>query len=236
DAGDNEGDGEGGGRDYDYGGDQLSEQTGKLDANGKLTVTIPTSLDPHKYDARYRIEARVTDESRREISGFNSVIATYGSFRIGVSADKYMYQPGENMQLTITAKDYDGNPVQTTFHAELDRYQYRSNPAVLETRDGQTGKEGTGSVRFVARESGSLDVKVTAKTPEGREIEATTWLWIPGGGWNRWQESKQVQIIPDKKSYKPGDVAHVMVLTNVPAAQVLVTTEGRTLQTKRVIK
>jgi alpha-2-macroglobulin len=236
DAGDYDGEGESGGRDYDYGGDQLSEQTGKLDANGKLTVTIPTTLDPHKYDARYRIEARVTDESRREISGFNSVIATYGSFRIGVSADKYMYQPGENMQLTVTAKDYDGNPVQTSFHAELDRYQYRSNPAVLASRDGQTGKEGTGTVQFLARESGSLDVKVTAKTPEGREIEATTWLWIPGGGWDRWKESKQVQIIPDKKSYKPGDVAHVMVLTNVPQAQVLVTTEGRTIQTKRVIK
>src|SRR6185312_7192434 len=63
---------------YDYGGQQLSEQTGKLDANGRLKITIPTSLSEHKRDYRYRIEARVTDESRREISGYNSVIATYG--------------------------------------------------------------------------------------------------------------------------------------------------------------
>ena len=28
-----------------YGADQESEQTGKLDANGKLTITVPTSVD-----------------------------------------------------------------------------------------------------------------------------------------------------------------------------------------------
>src|SRR5215472_12598020 len=228
--------GSGGGRAYDYGGEQISEQTGKLDANGRLKISVPTSLDPHKQDLRYRVEARVTDLSRREISGFNSVIATYGSFRIGVSADKYMYQPGETIQLTVTAKDYDGKPVATAFHVELSRYHYRSGSQVIDTRDGQTGQDGNASIQLPAKESGSLDVKITAKTPEGREIQGFTWLWIPGAGESRWQQSKRVQIIADKKSYKVGDVAHVMIMTNVPQAQLLVTTEGRTIQTKQVVK
>ncbi|HEY6308980.1 MAG TPA: MG2 domain-containing protein [Candidatus Angelobacter sp.] len=222
--------------DYDYGGEQLSEQTGKLDANGRLKITIPTSLDPHKQDLRYRVEARVTDESRREISGYNSVIATYGSFRVGVNAEKYMYQPGETIKLTVTAKDYDGNPIQTSFHAEIGRYRYREALKVVDSRDGQTGKDGIGTVEVSSRELGSMTVRVTARTPEGRDIEDSTWLWIPGAGQDRWQESKQVQIIPDKKSYKVGDTAHLMVMTNVVNAHVLVTTEGRTIQTKQVLK
>lgn len=228
--------GEDGGRQYDYGGEQLSEQSGKLDANGRLKITIPTSLDPHKQDLRYRVEARVTDESRREISGYNSVIATYGSFRVGVSAEKYMYQPGEAIKLTVTAKDYDGNPIQTSFHAEIGRYPHRDGTKVVDSRDGQTGKDGLGIAEVSSMEWGSMTVKVTARTPEGRDIEASTWLWIPGAGQASWRESKQVQIIPDKKSYKVGDTAHLMVMTNVANAQVLVTTEDRTIQTKQVVK
>ena len=227
---------EDGGREYDYGGEQLSEQTGKLDANGRLQITIPTQLDPHKQDMRYRVEARVTDESRREIAGFNSVIATYGSFRIGVNAEKYMYQPGETIKLTVTAKDYDGNPITTPFHVELDQYRYRSGNRTITSQDGQTGSDGTGTIQLTSRESGSLTVKVSARTPEGRDIEGETWLWVPGGGQEGWQENKQVQIIPDKKSYKVGDTAHVAVVTNVPDAQVLITTEGRTIQSKQVLK
>src|SRR5262249_4469496 len=138
--------GEGDGEEPDYAGAQLSEQTGKLDANGRLKITIPTTLDQNKQDLRYRVEARVTDESRREISGFNSVIATYGSFRIGVDAEKYMYQPGESIKLTITAKDYDGNPIQTPFHATIGRWKYREGMQDIESRDGTTGKDGTGVV------------------------------------------------------------------------------------------
>ncbi|HLW53739.1 MAG TPA: MG2 domain-containing protein [Candidatus Angelobacter sp.] len=236
DSGQNFADDSDGGGDYDYGGEQLSEQTGKLDSNGRLKITIPTTLDKNKQDLRYRVEARVTDESRREISGFNSVIATYGSFRVGVSADKYMYQPGETMTFTVTAKDYDGNPVQTAFHLELSRWDYRSHYKAFQTADGQTGKDGTATVQLAAQSAGSITAKVTATTPENRQVEGSTWLWIPGGGQQSWQENKQIRIIPDKKSYKAGDTAHLMVMTNVAAAQVLITTEGRTIQSKRVVQ
>jgi uncharacterized protein YfaS (alpha-2-macroglobulin family) len=233
------GEGEGGGE-YDYGGEQLSEQTAKLDANGRLKISIPTTLAEHKRDFRYRIEARVTDESRREISGHNSVIATYGSFQIAVEADKYMYQQGETIKLTAMARDYDGNPVQTSFHAELVRPKYyykKEEEAILDSRDGQTGTDGNGTFQFAAKQDRMLEIRIKAKTPEGREIEGSTWLWIAGRGEESWGESnKQIQIIADKKSYKVGDTAHLLILTNVPSAQVLVTTEGRTIQTKQVVK
>ena len=235
--------GEGSGEN-EYAGEELSEQTGKLDANGRLKITIHTTLDEHRRDYRYRVEARVTDESRREISGHNSVVATYGSFKIGVQADKYMYQQGETIKLTAMAKDYDGHPVQTPFHAELVRPKsyYRGGQneaeAVLDSRDGQTGRDGTGVFEFNARDNRTLVIRVTTKTPEGREIQGETWLWIAGKGEDSWGEesNKQIQIIADKKSYKVGDTAHLLIITNVPQAQVLVTTEGRTIQTRQVVK
>ena len=70
---------------YDYDQRQASEQSGKLDADGKLIVHIPTKPDDRHRDLRYRIEARVTDDANREISGVNFVVATYGAFALGVS-------------------------------------------------------------------------------------------------------------------------------------------------------
>ncbi|HYL92346.1 MAG TPA: MG2 domain-containing protein, partial [Alphaproteobacteria bacterium] len=235
--GDYEGGGYGPGR--DYAGEQLSEQTGKLDANGRLQITIPTSLDKNKYDARYRVEARVTDAARREIAGYNSVIATYGSFQINAQTQQYMYQQGETIKLNITAKDYDGNPVLTAFHADMIRPKWYSRTAsdiVLRSADGQTGKDGVGTLEFPAQEDGST-FKVTAKTPEGREIESSTWVWVVAPGHTVWRSNRSpVQIIADKKSYKPGDTAKLLIMTHVPPTHMLVTSEGRTIKSHQVIK
>ena len=224
----------------DYGGAQLSEQSGKLDADGRLKITIPTKLDDHKQDAVYRIEARVTDESRREIAGHNAVSATYGSFQVGVEADKYLYQQGETISLTALAKDYDGHPIQTAFHADLVHPKYYSKgegETILDSKEGQTGKDGRATFTFVAKEGGSV-VRISAKTLEGRVVEGQTWIWVAAPGYATWNETRgeQVQIIPDKKSYKPGDTAHLLLMTTVANAQMLVTTEARTIQSKQVIK
>src|SRR4051812_23843756 len=43
--------------DYSYGAEQQSEQSGELDANGKLTISIRTKVSPNMHDLRYRVEA-----------------------------------------------------------------------------------------------------------------------------------------------------------------------------------
>ncbi len=224
----------------DYAGDQLSEQSGKLDANGRLRITIPTKVDDHKRDAIYRIEARVTDESRREIAGHNSVLATYGSFQVGVEADKYLYQQGETIRLTALARDYDSHPVQTAFHAELIHPKYYNRgegETILASFDGQTGADGGAVFTLPAKEGGSI-IRITAKTPENREVEGSTWIWIAAPGyatWN-WSRGQQIQIVPDKKSYKPGETAHLLLMTQVADAQMLVTTEAKSIQSRQVVK
>ncbi len=81
-----------------YGADQQSEQTGKLDANGKMTVTIPTFFDKkgiRRQDEDYTLEAGVTDEANREITGRGRFLATYGSFRIHVEPVSYAVRVGQ---------------------------------------------------------------------------------------------------------------------------------------------
>jgi uncharacterized protein YfaS (alpha-2-macroglobulin family) len=224
---------------YDYAGEQVSEQSGKLDADGKLKIRIPTKIDDHHYDMRYRIEARVTDSGNREISGHNSALATYGSFQVGISADNYFFQKDERIRATVLAKDYDGNPIQTHVRVELVLNSYwaqRSREKVLETHEAETDASGSARVEFAAQQTGNMTLRVSAHTPEKREVEGTSWAWVagPDQGWGN-GESRQIRLIADKKSYSVGDTAHVLVMTGMPETFFLVTTEARTIQSKRVI-
>jgi len=230
--------GEGGDQgDYMYGGEELSEQKGTLDANGRLTITVPTTYsEKQRYDMTYRIEARVTDAANREISGHAVVVATYGSFLVGVSPDKYVYSPGQTAHLTVEAKDYDGKPVATAVQVELrPNWSGKEMPAALGTLSAQTDTQGQAKVDLPIPKAGFFNVRVTARTPEGREVESYTWLWVSGEGEWYGGGNEQIQIVPDKKSYSPGETAHVLIVTGKPGAHLLVTTESRVVHTKQVV-
>lgn len=220
-----------------YAGEQVSEQSGRLDADGLLTIHVPTSIDGHHRDVRYRIEARVTDEGNREISGASAFAATYGSFAVGISTDSYVYQVGKTTRATVQARDYDGHPVATPIHLDLLRWQpYGSRQEVATMADATTDATGQGSASLSLSEPGSFLVRVSAKTPAGRQVEQTTWVWVTGSGESTWYgPERTIQMIADKKSYQSGDTAHVLVLTGVPEAYVLVSTEGRTIRSRQVV-
>jgi len=230
-----EGDGGEGGDSY-YGGDQVEEKEAKLDANGRLVVTIPTRLDDKKMDVNYRIEARVTDAGNREVSGHNSVLATYGTYRVSIESQSYLYRASDSASLMVKAVDYDEHPVQAAVRVELVRQNKRQQVDVVRSVDATTGADGSAHIALPLGENGSFTVRVTSRTPEGREVTNSTWLWVSGNDNNWFGEERTIQLVADKASYKVGDTAHILVMDAVPDATLLVTAEGRTVISKQVVK
>ncbi|MDP9268751.1 MAG: MG2 domain-containing protein [Acidobacteriota bacterium] len=224
-----------------YGGEQESEQKGKLDADGKLRIKVPTRVDDRKQDVRYRIEARVMDAANREISGANSVIATYGDYQISVRPDSYVYQMNQSARVNVVARDYDGKPVKTTVHLELRRWAWqgkgREQVPPEQAQDVTTGADGNAVATFHVTTPGSYWVEARAKATQNRDLRATGYLWVAGPGEQWWgAENRQIKLIADKPKYQPGDTAHVLVLSGMPHAYALVTTEGRDIQSKRIVE
>jgi alpha-2-macroglobulin len=235
DAGDGEGN--------DYGDEQILDSEGQLDADGKLSIEFPTTVSDHKTDYRYRIEARVTDAGKREIVGRGSVIATYGSFVVNARPDRYFYQPGGSAAITVEARDYEFKPVHTRIHLELFRWSWRqranADAALLRSADVDTGADGTGTAAIaIPPQGGSYRLRVSAHTPEGREVEDFTYLWVSGAGESDSGEGnrKTVQLIPDKKTYRAGETANVLIVTGKPNTPVLISIEGRDLRSHRVVR
>ena len=225
----------------DSGGDQLSDQEGTLDQDGRLTITFPTSLSDHKYDYRYRVEAHVADAALREITGRGSVIATYGSFVLNVTPDRYFYRPGSTGTFTVQARDYDNNPIQTRVHLDLIQWDWRSKGPgpVKGSTEIDTLADGSAKAEVPIPAAASYRVRITAKTPEGRVVEDTASIWTPGGnfgGYSGESARKGLQIVTDKKTYRPGDTAQLLIMTGKASTPVYVTVEGRDLRARKLIR
>jgi uncharacterized protein YfaS (alpha-2-macroglobulin family) len=225
-------------------GEQNSVQEGRLDADGKLTVSVPTSFDPNRhFDKDYVIEAGVTDQAGREISGRYRVLATYGSFRLEVEPLSYSVQQGQKASFQVTAVDYDGKPVKTPVHVHLYHRTYGQgwprtwSDTPAGDADATTGADGTAVVQMPVNTAGSLSVDATAVTPEKRTVKDTGWLWVNGSQEADFgdEENQQLRIIADKKAYAPGDTAHLTLITQVEGFHALITASGVSAEFQKVI-
>ena len=221
---------------------EQQEHEGVLDANGRLTVTLPTAMDSKHEDQDYRVEARVTDAANREVSGHTTVLGTYGSFRVSVEPTSYVFQSGQPVRVKVTAQDYDGKMVQTPVHlaAVLQRWDsvtHERTDKPVAASDATTGADGTAVVDLPMSAAGSGDFQVTAsaQTPENRTVQGRTWVWIWNGAGAWYQSNAQAQIIADRKSYKVGDTAHLLLVTGLKESWAVVTAEGDTVQSRRLI-
>lgn len=221
--------------------DQIADEEGVLDQDGKLNISFATTLSEHRFDYRYRIEARVTDEAKREISGTGSVIATYGSFLVNVSPNRYFFDPNTKGEFTVEARDYDNKPIQTRVRLELLRWNWRGEGSgeLKASADVDTNADGSAIAPLnIPAQPGSYRARATAQTPEGRKVETYTYIYVSGTGETDWfgSEQKTVQIIPDKKSYRPGETAKLMIITGKSNTPVLVAIEGRDLRSHRLVR
>ncbi len=214
-----------------FGGEQMVEQKAKLDANGRLVILVPTSK--WEFDAAFRVEARVTDSSNREISGSGAFVATRGPFYINAQTQRYVYGPGDPVKVAVETKDYDGKAVGgVAFRLEVAPWSAKKTAqAALSTQQSRTGPDGKGTVEFPAPPSGSYVIRTTAG-----ELNDTAYLWV-SGAWSGSAESEaeQIRMIPDKQSYRPGETAKVLIVAGVPQCNLWLSLEGKTLYWSRYV-
>ena len=220
-------------------GEELSKGEGTLDADGKLSITVPTEISESHTDYTYRIEAGVTDKAGREISGTGYVTATYGAFMVSVEPINYFAKPGSLTALKVLARDYENNPISTSVHLEMGTWNFRSHKeeGAVTKSEVITGADGTALTEVMVPRSGG-EIRVTASARAGvRTVEAYTFVWAPYENYDwGFSNTRSLKIVADQKTYKKGDKAKILVLAGQPGAAILVTVEGRDLRSSQVLK
>ena len=68
-------------------------------------------------------------------------------------------------------------------------------------------------------------------------MEATTYVWTSGGGWEMDESRNQtVQMVTDQKTYKAGDTAKILIMAGKPGTPVYVTVEGRDIHQYKLFR
>ena len=226
-----------------YEGDQNSEQTGRLDKDGKLIVVVPTRYsDSQRYDSDYVVEAGVTDEAGREITGRYRFTATHGSFRLHAEPQSYTVQAGGTAAVRVTAIDYNNHTVQTRVHVKLVQRKTGETDdsetgITLSEVDVDTAGDGTAIATLKAPESGTMRVIATATTPEHRTVQDDDYVWVSGNETDDEEsdEAQKVRILTDKKTYAPGDIAHITLVSPVPDFHALFTATANVPVLRRIL-
>jgi len=246
-----------------YGNDMVTEGDGELNARGEMSVDfeVPKPEEKDEWDYSYRLEAQVTDSSRREMQGAVSFIGTRGKTVADAYPERYLYYQGDAAKIRVKTADYSGHPdsenVTLKFieekwekiekEEEYNGYKYKNYDYILHERDlasaeVKTDSQGNAIYEFTVPSPGSIYVKAIVNE-NGREVvNRGGSFWAPDkkGEWSdfkyREYDEKSIKLVPDKKSYRPGEMAHVLAMLPSDQAHLLVTTELSSIMTARMIE
>jgi len=126
-------------RSYNYGyrGSIVKRETLKTDAAGKATLTFDSPQSGS--DLEYTIEARVTDASRREIVGADSVRVSQRLYAVNATPEHNLYRPQDKVTVNFEAKDANDGPVRAEGKVTVTRNTWR------EVWMSPAGKDVTGA-------------------------------------------------------------------------------------------
>lgn len=165
---------------------------------------------------------------------------------MNAKCDKYLYKPGENVNIEVLANDFSDKPMQTNFTVDIykttwGRYDYKENRDLVKTLNGKTKTDGKGIVSFDISSysaEGSYSVEVRANDDRGKEIKTTVhfYVWGSDNYWWSYNKSSGIQIITDKDSYKKGEICKALIYSTVPDVSLLITTETDNIISYKVEK
>ena len=228
-----------------YYSDFVKEGNDKLDASGRLEIEfdVPANQENDVVDYQYRLEVQVTDSSRRTVDGTAMLIATRGKVIARATPERYLYYNGQTARIAITTTDYEGRPVaarlslkfvspKVSVETQSNNYpHYTMHEDEVGSAEISTDNLGHAIYNYSVTTPGSLTIKTVVHDNEKHFVSVAGYLWVVSPDYH-WTDSPYynestgtIKLVADKKSYQPGETAHVLAILPRENANLLLTTE-----------
>jgi uncharacterized protein YfaS (alpha-2-macroglobulin family) len=204
---------------------------GPIGAEGTLKVEIDTAPAARSHpdrDHQYVVEAEVRDASRRVITGLGRVKVTRQAYYAFVQSDRGYYRPGEEMLVRVRCLTPDNKPVKTGGLVTVSSVIFggpdnaRIEETELERFKVETDADGLVEFRRRYEKSGQLKIVFEAPDAWGGTVKGYGLVWVCGRDFDgQLYKFNNLELITDKRTYQPGETAHVMLATQHSNAYVL---------------
>lgn len=224
----------------------VTSQQGELDDNGAGELTMNPQLDFDGAGRVYRFEATVTGPDEQPVTSTTEVKAL-PPFVLGLKVPRYLEKATE-LKAEVVAVGIDDKPLKDqevrvrllrrVWHSTLRETSFATGQAKYQTEqeDLQVAEKSLKSVDaplaqvFPITDSGVYVVELFARDKLGRVQTLSADLYIGGTTPQSWQKTRDgvFEVKPDKKSYAPGEVAHLVVQSPYATARALAVIEDPT--------
>jgi uncharacterized protein YfaS (alpha-2-macroglobulin family) len=220
----------------------------KLDAKGDLALKLDTDVAAG-WPWSYTLEGDVTDVTRQKIAGRNSVRIDPAPWYIGVKTPPYFAEAKTGLDTALVAAGLDGTAVAgVSVSVELHRIQWNSvrhsegNGFYTWETERKEVPAGQWTVTTTAQpaplhvpiaEGGEYLLIAKAGDAAGHTTETRAWFYAEGAGYTAWAryDNNRIDLVPEKKTWKPGDTARILVKSPWEHATALLTTEREGVRT-----
>ncbi|WP_168205137.1 alpha-2-macroglobulin family protein [Bythopirellula goksoeyrii] len=206
----------------------VSDREVPIGVDGTVEVEIDTSLAQELHpndDHKYEIQAEVVDQSRRTIVGNGSVLVAREPFQVTLWTDRGFYRTGDTITVGTAARTLDGKPVSGNGTVRLLKILYEDGKPV-ETEVGRweldLGETGQAEMPIKASAAGQYRLSYELTDAQNHTGEGGRIFTIAGPDFNGSEfRYNDLEIVPDRRNYQPGDKAALQINTNQIGSAVL---------------
>ncbi len=211
-------------------GPALSQGEGITDAEGRYTFSVPADITKFSQSQRFTFDITILDVNGQSVSTQATALVHKAAFYIGLRPQSYVSSAGKPVAIDVLTVDPQGTPVpETKVELIANRIRWYSVKELAEdgnyywtskaektpvfTQTVTTGNDGTALFVFTPAEAGEYKIEATGRDRAGHVVRSATYAWVSGPGYAPWRQENndRIQLIPDKKEYKPGETARLLV-------------------------
>lgn len=200
---------------------EVAQLTGQdtTSAEGSLLITPPER--PPAGAVRYRLRGELATPDGLTDGAEAEGFIVRGPPLVAVSLPSRIVARDQRSSVNLLTLDGLGRPIANTRVTVAIVPGERSSDAPLLTRQTTTDADGQATVQLVPINPGRYEVVATAGGAATR-----TWLWVVGPGFTGWRlPTGQLELVSDRDSYRPGDVATLLVASPADQRSLLLTIE-----------
>nr|MBA3542570.1 hypothetical protein [Deltaproteobacteria bacterium] len=205
---------------------------GKTDAIGVHTLHLDFLSMKPAMPMSVQTTASVTDVNRQARSASSALVVHPAAFYVGLRSVRPFVEQGTPFDLDVIGVDLDGRPaIGAKVAVSVSRLEYSYDDGEYKTKEVDpqtcpvTVAKDAHPCHFATKQGGTYQVVATILDPQGRSNQTTLTFWVSGGERPPAREvaQEEVQIIPDKKEYSPGNTAELLVQAPFYPAEGIVT-------------